>query len=120
MLERSLHVYERDRESGALKPVKTLDLNTAPDNLRFDDRGRLLIGTHPSLLALNALSKDPSRNRAPAQLIAVSGLPDAPRIEELLSHDGSRFSAVSVGALRGTDLVMGTIYDDGLIRCQLP
>jgi arylesterase/paraoxonase len=125
MLARNLRVYDIVPETGDLREQPSLPLNTAPDNIRFDDAGRLLVAAHPRLLDLNAHSKTPLKEDSPSQVLALSGLAgaaplqhDTIAVEEVWSDPGSHLSAVSTALAFDGHLLMGMVYRDGLIHCQ--
>jgi arylesterase/paraoxonase len=123
MLGRALRVYDADQATGDLRERKRIKLDTAPDNVRFDDRGRLLVASHPRLLTLNAHSKDPFGRDSPYHVLALEGLAepnaDVPlAVDEVIADSGQGHSAVSTALSFDGNLLMGMIYRDGLIHCR--
>ena len=117
MVGRKLLVFDRDPSRPELTQKEAIFLNTAPDNLKWSPDQRLLIGAHLHLLDLAAFAAEPLTHPSPSQLIALSGLPAAPVIEEIYSSKGEPFSGVTTGLQVGSYWVMGTGFGEGLLVC---
>ena len=117
---KSLLVYERDLDNGQLTSGQALYLNTGVDNIELDDQSNLWIGCHPKLLTFVKHSKNSDR-LSPSQVIRVRRDPSGGlQAEEILLHDGQQLSGSSVAAVTGRTLLVGSVFDDGILRCQLP
>jgi len=119
MLARRIRIYNIDHTTATLQESKSLFIDTAPDNLRLDDKGALYVAAHPRLLDLNAHSKAPWKARAPAQVLRLRDVEGDTEMEEVLSDTGINLAAVSTALPIGNHLLMGTIYSDGLYDCVL-
>ncbi|MBC7661162.1 MAG: SMP-30/gluconolactonase/LRE family protein [Chitinophagaceae bacterium] len=115
MLGQSLLLFNHDDSTHSLALRETVYLGTAPDNIHLTPDDRLLVGTHPKLLDLKAHAQDPLGHRAPAQLLSVSL--DGNSIEELYSSRGQPLSAISAGIQVSDRILMGAIFDDGILNC---
>ncbi|QSQ25984.1 SMP-30/gluconolactonase/LRE family protein [Pyxidicoccus parkwayensis] len=121
VLEKSLTVYTRDVDSGALTQRLKLPLGTGPDNIEVDARGDLWIGCHPKLLDFVAHAKDLSgATRAPAQVLRVKASGDKLEAEEVFLDDGRQISAVATAAVSGKWMLLGPVFDKDMLRCELP
>lgn len=107
-----------DAKRPELKWQREWPLKTAPDNLKWDN-DRLLIGSHRKLITLLMHSFDARRFRAPSQLIAIKGLPEAVEIEELHSTKSHGVEGVSVGVVSNDRIVMGGVWSEGILDCAL-
>lgn len=121
VLGRSLSVYTRDMASGALTHQQTLELGSGPDNIEVDARGDLWIASHPKLLDFTAHAKDPSgATRAPGQVLRLKASGDSLEAEEVFLDDGQRAAGSSVAAVSGKWMLVGTVFEPDLLRCELP
>ncbi|MBC7530784.1 MAG: SMP-30/gluconolactonase/LRE family protein [Oligoflexus sp.] len=115
-LGRSLIVFDYEPTTFSVKWRDQFALRTAPDNLKWAGE-RLLIGSHPQLFHLMAHSIDPLRFKAPSQLIALDGLPGKPKLVELYSTKEGPLSAVASGVFLKDRVIMGTVFDKGVLDC---
>ncbi len=119
MIRQNLHVYKIEDGAGHLTEIKTVGLASSPDNLSWDDAGRLWIGAHPNLLKLADHAKNHSAT-APAEVLRIRDLmTDKPIIESIFTDDGSHVKAVSVAKRVEDNLVLGTIFDTKILFCQI-
>lgn len=116
MLGRSLIVFDYEPTTFSVKWRDQYALRTAPDNLKWAGE-RLLIGAHPQLLHLMAHSLNALRFKAPSQLIALDGLPGKPTIVELHSSKDGLLSAVTTGVFLKDRVIMGAVFDKGVLDC---
>jgi arylesterase/paraoxonase len=118
---RSLSVYTRDADSGALTHRQTLPLGTGPDNIEVDAKGDLWIAAHPKLLDFVAHAKDVSgATRAPAQALRLKSSGDGFEMEEVFLDDGRQTAGSAVAAVSGKWMLLGPVFDPELLRCELP
>lgn len=113
----TLRSYRRDSESGDLTLLEIMPLGNSPDNISVIDKGNLLVADHVNGVrqirnVSEAAYSSPSRiwfvdrNRGGKQL--------------LIARDGRDFSAVSVAVATDEKLLLGSIYNDGLLLCSRP
>ena len=113
--DRSVRIYDRDPKSESLRLRDTLFLGSGPDNIEVDADGQLWIGAHPKLLRVGAHRADP-HELAPAQVLRVSAQGE---VEEVYLDSGVHISAASVAARRGRHLLIGQIWDNGILDCEM-
>jgi arylesterase/paraoxonase len=115
---RSLHVFDRDRESGALSPRHVHRLDTGVDNLSLDADGALWIAAHPKLLTWVSYAKDAGR-RSPSQVLKVTDPgAAAPQVEEVYLELGAQLSGSSVAFPAGELLLIGSVLDPRFLLCR--
>jgi arylesterase/paraoxonase len=115
-LEKSIRIYERE----PFRLWKTIPLDSAPDNLQFDERGNIWVALHPKVLTLRAHSKN-FRIQSPSQVEKISAWEtDAPEIREILSDRGLDISAASVALPVGENFYLGTIFTSKPLVCPVP
>ena len=108
--------YDRDPETETVRFRQAVPLHSGADNIELDERGNLWIGAHPKLLKIEAHGKDPSEP-SPSQVLRVS--PDGTKVDEIFLDDGTLISTSTVGAVRGRRLLIGNVFDDGFLDCEM-
>jgi arylesterase / paraoxonase len=115
-----ISVFARNAASGDLSFVEHLELGSAADNINVDADGSVWIAAHAKVLALGMHFGDASR-RAPTQLFRyLPGAKGDARLTEVYLDSGEAISAGSVGAAFNKQLLIGSITDRKILRCQLP
>jgi len=112
---RSVRFYDRDPATETLRFRQEIGLGSGADNIEIDEHGNLWIGAHPKLLRVEAHGKDP-KTLSPSQVLRVT--PDG-AVEEVYLDDGNQISTSTVGAVHGNRLLIGNVFDDGFLDCQL-
>ena len=117
---RDLHVFERDLVSQDLVPVRVIDLGSGLDNIMLDPVDRMWIGAHRDLPAFVFGHARNARRQAPSQVLQVEGATGAGEavVQEVFASDGEDLSAASVAVRINGRLILGGIYDDGLLVCD--
>eukprot|EP01100_Stratorugosa_tubuloviscum_P007307 TRINITY_DN3050_c5_g1_i1.p1 TRINITY_DN3050_c5_g1~~TRINITY_DN3050_c5_g1_i1.p1 ORF type:complete len:396 (-),score=134.65 TRINITY_DN3050_c5_g1_i1:83-1270(-) len=136
-LGRSLSVYTRDTNTGALQELHTVDLGTGVDNINRDSLGRLWIGCHPQTLRFLQHALDESGNTpAPSQVLVV-GPPasilnrqydnqqikesdEVYTVQEVHLSLGDDISGSSVAAFHKGRVFIGPVFDDHILVCKAP
>ncbi len=113
---RNVRFYDRDPATETLHFQREIGLGSGADNIEIDEQGNLWIGAHPKLLRVEAHGKDPS-TLSPSQVLRVT--PDG-AVEEVYLDDGNQISTSTVGAVHGNRLLIGNVFDDGFLDCQMP
>ncbi len=116
MTERRVRVYDRNPTTETLTPRETIFLGTAPDNIEIADDGGVWIGAHPKLLQTAAHAQDATK-LSPSQVLRIA--PDG-SVAEIYLNDGTQLSGSSVAAVRGQRLLIGQIFGNGFLDCELP
>lgn len=113
--EFALRTYDRDpvSESLTLRDVKPLP--GGPDNIERAEDGSLWIGAHPKLLRVEAHGQDASAP-SPSQVLHVKS--DG-SVDEVYLDSGEQLSGSSVAAASGNRLLVGQIFDDGILDCTM-
>ncbi|MGD9800435.1 MAG: SMP-30/gluconolactonase/LRE family protein [Parvularculaceae bacterium] len=115
-LGRTVTVYDRDIESGALTKRKTIRVNTGPDNIEVAADGGLWIGGHSKVFDFLKHVSDPLAV-APSHVIRVD--PETGAHEDVLIDTGGAINASSVGAVWMDTLVVGAVFDGHVMVCPL-
>jgi arylesterase/paraoxonase len=113
-----VRIYDRNVETGALELRRVVDVGSGLDNIEIDQKGDLLIGAHPNLLALTALREDPAA-LSPSQVLRVALAGAEPVVDELYVDRGEQISGVSVAARSGNRLLLGQIFGNGILDCTI-
>ncbi|MEI9990007.1 MAG: SMP-30/gluconolactonase/LRE family protein [Rhizomicrobium sp.] len=116
---RRLDAFTRQPVSGSLDQAGTLDIPSGVDNLRFDAKGTLWVGSHPKGLAMAAFRDDPSRP-APSEIFRVTlanGIPQSARA--VYTDLGKQIGGASVAAVSGDRMLIGSPLDGHLLDCRL-
>jgi arylesterase/paraoxonase len=112
-----IKTFRRD-EAGNLTLLTETPLDTTPDNFSLDEQGNFLVAAHPSpyLFLRHATS---AKQHAPSDVLRFSlsaeGSPHA--FQTLLRDPGERLSASSIAVAHGRHLVIGGVFDRGVLYC---
>jgi arylesterase/paraoxonase len=112
---RALRMYDRDPATERLTFRKEVFLDSGPDNIEVDEQGDLWIGSHPKMLRIDKHRADPAE-LSPSQVLHVT---KEGKVDEVYLDDGSTVSGSSVAAVRGRRLLIGEIFDDGFLDCEM-
>lgn len=113
-----IRVYERDRDSGALRATEDIDLETGVDNIDIDEEGTIWAGCLPKLLSFVSYSKDPSKP-APSQVLRIQRADGGYAAREVYLNSGEELSGSSSAAHFRGRLLIGASYDDHFLDCRL-
>ena len=117
-LSKTLNIYNRDMETGALTLSEEIDLNTAPDNINIDQDGQIWLAAHPQLLSLYGHRGDAGK-LSPSQILTLQrGAANQYVIKELLLDAGDLISGASVAAPIGDRFLIGGPYADKFLDCS--
>lgn len=120
-LGREIRFYEI-QPNFDLKLLQKVFIGTGIDNLSLDDEGRIFAGAHPKLFTLARKSWF-GDGTPPAQAIVIEPKPDfsGGNIDQVYLSDGKQgIGSVSVAAKYQNQLIMGSIFDNGIMICDLP
>ncbi|MEJ0027342.1 MAG: SMP-30/gluconolactonase/LRE family protein [Rhizomicrobium sp.] len=116
---RRIDTFARQPVSGSLDQAGTLDIPSGVDNLRFDAKGQLWVGSHPKNIAMNAFRSDPSRP-APSEIFKVTLANDIPQSAQVVYSDmGTQIGGSSVAAVSGTRMLIGSPLDNHVLDCVM-
>lgn len=114
LLTRRVNVYRRDGADGRLERIDRIAAHTGPDNIEIGPQGDLWIGAHPNIFALLDHAEDPD-SIAPSEVIRVD--PDTGAVSRELMALNGELNASSVGAISGTHLIVGAVFDERVLIC---
>jgi arylesterase / paraoxonase len=109
----TINVYGRQ----PFRKVSVIECGTGVDNLEWDETGNLWAGAHPKMLAFLGHAKDAAK-RSPSQILKISfenGPESAAGVTELHLDEGNPFSGSSAAAVSGRYILMGTVFEDGVL-----
>jgi arylesterase/paraoxonase len=112
---RAVRIYDRDPASETLNFRNEILVGSGLDNIEVAADGALWIGSHPQMLKVGPHGAD-TIHRSPSQVIRVDPL--AGSFREVYLDEGE-FSGSSVAAVRGRRMLVGHIFDDGILDCTL-
>lgn len=119
-LGETLHMYDRDSETGALSERDSVNLGSGLDNIDVAADGSLWIASHPKMLRVIAHAADPDEP-APSQVIKVT-VEDGQggTADEIYLSDGEPLSGASTAAVLDGTMIVGAIFDPEILICELP
>lgn len=112
----ALKVYDRDPQTGILALSKTIALGASPDNINVDGAGAVWVGALPKPLAVPRLARDADAT-APSEVLRIG--PDG-AAHTVYRNDGGEHSAVTVAARVRNKLLIGALYEEKFLFCELP
>jgi len=115
---RKINIYDRDMSNNELTKQSEIAINTGGDNLEWDDKGNLWLGAHPRLLDFVAHAKDPAKD-SPSQVLKIDFSTGQPKVSEIYLSTGNDISASTVAAVSGKTLLIGSVFEDRILRCKL-
>jgi len=118
ILSRRVNIYDRDIRDGSLNKRGEIPVDTGADNLEWDDAGSLWLGAHPKLLDFAAHAKDETKP-SPSQIIKINVTGEEPEFSEVYLSAGEDISGSTVGAVSGKTLLIGSVFEDRILKCQL-
>ncbi len=113
--DRSINVYDRE----PFKKTGNISCKTGVDNLEWDTGGNLWVGAHPKLLKFLSHAKNASQ-LSPSQVLKINlQNPEKPEISEIYINDGVPLSGSSVAAPYKDIVLLGGVFDDGVLKIIL-
>jgi arylesterase/paraoxonase len=113
-LRRRIGVYDRDAETGKLTKVKSIPVNTGPDNIEVAGDGALWVAGHTKVFDFLQHAEDPSAV-APSHVIRVD--PRSGDAKDVLIDTAGTINASSVGAVFDDTLIVGAVFDGHVMVC---
>jgi arylesterase/paraoxonase len=116
---RRLDAYARQAVSGELELAGQLSIASNLDNLRFDERGNLWVGSHPKFFAMGTFFANPAEP-LPSEIFRVTlneGIPQA--ATPVYADQGRAIGGASVAAVLGQRLLIGSPLDDKILDCTM-
>lgn len=113
-----VRIYSR-QPNGDLSPVfPSLFVDTSPDNFSIDDRGNMLLAAHPSPFQFIRHARA-ARQIAPSEVVLIP-LQGNPSVRRIYREAGKLLSASSVAVAHGSHLIIGGVFDRGVLHCPRP
>lgn len=102
-------------DDGSLDFIENIDCGTGVDNIEFDEKGNLWIGSHPNLLKFASYAKG-NEEFSPSEIIKIEyrGKNDY-LVESMYLEDGKSMSASTVAAPFGDYLLTGNVMDESFL-----
>ena len=118
ILNRKVGVYNRNANTNELSKRSDILVDTGADNLEWDENGNLWLGAHPKLFDFAAHAKDASKP-SPSQVLKINVDKSTPEVEEIYLNAGEALSGSTVGAVSGNTLLIGSVFEEHLLKCAL-
>ncbi|HMQ48705.1 MAG TPA: SMP-30/gluconolactonase/LRE family protein [Saprospiraceae bacterium] len=106
-------------EVAPFRRIGKINCRTGVDNLEWDEHGNLWVGAHPKMLAFLGHSKS-AQKQSPSQILKVYWEEEQQaQVEEIYLSKGEPLSGSSVAAVFQNRLLMGTVFEDGILELYL-
>lgn len=115
LLKRRIGVFERNEETGALKRIRNLGVDTAPDNIEVSRDGALWVAGHSKIFDFVEHAENPDAI-APSHVIRLD--PDGASNTVFVSTDGA-INGSSAGAVWDNTLIVGAVFDSHVMVCPM-
>lgn len=116
---RSITIFDRNIQTGALSKVMEIPTYTGVDNIELDAEGNLWVGAHPQLLKFTPHGQDESL-LSPSEIIKITFLENGKYEQETVyMNDGSEISGSAVGAVFDSHLLIGPVFQRHFLWCEL-
>lgn len=117
---RELLTFSRNKQTGELKLLDKLNLESGLDNIHVDDEGNLWIASHPKMLKFIGHAKD-SINKSPSQVFKLTPATAGTdyTVEEIYLNEGEQLSGSSVAVQYKNELLVGVVFDHKVLRATL-
>ncbi|MBU3004639.1 SMP-30/gluconolactonase/LRE family protein [Paraglaciecola arctica] len=114
---RRISRFTRDNTAAKWEFQDRIFVDSAVDNLEWDEQGRLLTGAHPKLFDFVAHIKDPS-NLSPSHVLRINVDATPMSFETIYMNAGKELSGSSVGAMLNDELLIGAVLGTHFLRCR--
>ena len=111
--------YDRDIETGDLTLKQQVPITSGLDNIDVHPDGSLWIGAHPKLIDFQSYASG-SADISPSQVITLK--PQGERggeVNEIYLDLGEQISGSSVGARWQDKLIIGSVFEEKVLVCDL-
>jgi len=103
--------------SGEISPTSVAVFDRAPDNIEIDENGTLWLACHANTILFLGHASNPSV-LSPSQVITVQFSAHGSETVEVLMNDGSIISAASTARPWKDFLIVGQVFERGIIACR--
>ncbi len=118
MFKRTLEIFDRDPDSGALKPTGSVFFGTGLDNIDIDPDNVLWIASHPKLIDLGRYFSG-GLDVSPSQIIRAIPTKEGGREARTVMLDlGTTVPAASVAARYRNRFLVGSVAGPNVIACD--
>jgi len=119
LVEKAVHVFERNSDN-TLRFKHKIFVDTGCDNLFTAEDGSVYSACHPKLLSVMMNLQHPKTfPYAPSQVLRiVDPLNPKSKVEKLLMHNGSKFSASSAAVPFGDSVLVGAVLQPAMLACD--
>jgi len=118
IMGRKINIFDRNLLDGSLTKLDEIAVNSGADNLEWDERGNLWFAGHPRLLEF-AGHAESAENISPSQVMKINVKAEPPSVSEVYMNLGDEISASSVAAVSGNLMLIGSVFEEHILRCKL-
>jgi arylesterase/paraoxonase len=115
----TLNIYERNTVTNDLYLLTSINTGTGVDNIELDEKGDLWLGAHPQLLKFVSHAKNIDK-RSPSEIIKIKVSDGSYDVVPVYRNTGDPISGVSVAAVKGDRMLVGSVFDEKILDCELP
>jgi arylesterase/paraoxonase len=115
----TLNIYERNTVTNDLYLLTSINTGTGVENIELDGKGDLWLGAHPQLLKFVSHAKNID-NRSPSEIIKIKVSDGSYDVVPVYRNTGDPISGVSVAAVKGDRMLVGSVFDEKILDCVLP
>ena len=118
-MSNTLYEFEGETESGKVKLLREVPVNTGCDNIEVISENEVLLGSHPQLYQLFVYFKDPEKLKSPSQIRRLKRTSEKEewQLSDVFMDDGSLLSGSSVGVYAKDRLYIGSVIDK-IVYCE--
>jgi len=109
--------FERGDTIKDWNKIDSIFVDSAVDNLEWDDQNKLLTGAHPKLFDLLKHAVDPA-HLSPSHVLRINVDSTPMTFETLYMNEGEELSGSSVGAMLNGELLIGSVMETHFLRCN--
>lgn len=114
----AVYEFERDLATGSLALRRELALDFAPDNIELDARGNLWLAGYPNPAAF-VVHQWRESWPAPSRVARLAWKKrGAYELTTVFEDPGTMLSGSSVGAYHDGHLLVGAVFDEGVVHCR--
>jgi len=120
-MDRTIQVYDRNLSSNALSFRTAIYTNSGCDNIEVDPvTGDVFTACHPKLISFYKHTLD-STELSPSQVLRLhfDNVTAEWKLEEVFLSLGQHISGSSVAAIQGSTILIGSVFTEGFLKCEL-
>jgi len=116
--EKRIYVFQHDLQSHALTFRRFLSTPFITDNIFVNDRDELIAAGHPYAISFLQHEKNPREHRAHSEVVLFSRPKSNSTYKNVFLSNGEILSASTVGASFNGKLLIGALFDSGILFCD--